>query len=280
MTLTGAAFTTGAGAAADTLKNHTSKMELCIEQLKIQLASGGDQELPEEIAILSRSISSLKHYVDRMKRHSQTIRLLEESCNLADMLGEAMPASLTGNSSIDVRVSIDGNVFWVCDKAHMIEVFSNILTNAAEAIRGSGSIEISGAFDKSDRHYLFDITDTGVGMDEDELPPTSFGFLAGQRPSSCRRTRLVACYRFSYSRYFSVCYPRFQPSAASGFIRSAREKCFIPFFHAACVLYNGDRLYAGDTRADRVNTGQEGKSLSFFPKKLTLVQTVRLVFFH
>ena len=149
------------------LKNQTSKMELCIEQLKQQFAAGDDQELPEEIAILSRSISALKYYIDRMKRHSQTIRLLEEPCSLAEMLEEAMPASLAGNNRITVLDRVGKHVFWVCDRIHMTEVFTNILTNAAEAIRGSGSVAISGTFEKS--HYLLRITDTGAGMNDDEL---------------------------------------------------------------------------------------------------------------
>ena len=157
----------GAEYTSHMLKNQTSKMELCIEQLKLQLASNGHEEPPEELAILSRSINTLKNYVDKIKRHSQNIHLLEEPYRLMELLADAMPFSLSVNTEITVHIGIPENVFWVCDKGHMTELFSNIITNAVEAIRESGTIEISGAYEKN--FYLLNISDTGVGMDDDTL---------------------------------------------------------------------------------------------------------------
>jgi len=142
------------------LKSQTSKMELCIEQLKTQF-----EQPPEELAILSRSIATLKSYMDKIKRQSQEIHLLEEPCRITEMLADAMSGILPQSSGITVNIGIADNVFCLCDKSHMTELFSNIITNAAEAIQGSGTIEITGAYDKSS--YLLRIKDSGIGMDDD-----------------------------------------------------------------------------------------------------------------
>lgn len=144
------------------LKSQTSKMELCIEQLKTQF-----EESPEELAILSRSISTIKGYMERIKRQSQVIHLLEEPCRITDLLADAMPVVLLQSFGITVNIGIADNVFCLCDKSHMTELFSNIITNAAEAIHESGTIEITGTYDKSS--YLLRIKDSGIGMDDDMI---------------------------------------------------------------------------------------------------------------
>jgi signal transduction histidine kinase len=49
----------------------------------------------------------------------------------------------------------------------MTEVFSNILINAAESMRTKGTIEITGAYEKS--AYRLSFKDNGSGMDDDAL---------------------------------------------------------------------------------------------------------------
>jgi len=164
------------------IKNQTAKMELCVNYLKENYP---EAEAPEELAILARSVSTLKTYVERIKRHLQTIKLVEERCRLLHLISEAMPVSLKDNPNISVNIEVDKDVFWLCDKRHMIEVFANILTNAAEAIRETGVIDIIGAYDKFG--YLLLINDNGFGIDEDMVgemftpyfttknTPTNFG---------------------------------------------------------------------------------------------------------
>ena len=149
------------------LKNQTSKMEMCLENLATGLASGESEELLEEVAILSRSITTLKNYVERMKRHSQEVRLQQESCRVAALLSDAIPAALLESKAITLNSSISGNVFLLCDKSHMTEVLSNIITNAAESIRENGVIEISDEYDKST--YTLRFKDNGEGMNEETL---------------------------------------------------------------------------------------------------------------
>jgi len=158
-----------AGKSADytshMLKNQTSKMELCLENLATGLASGDGEELLEEVAILSRSIATLKNYVERMKRHSQEVRIQQESCRVSDLLLDAIPTALLESKAIVLNNVIGENVFILCDKSHMTEVFSNIITNAIESIRENGVIEISDDYNKSTYSLMF--KDDGEGMSEE-----------------------------------------------------------------------------------------------------------------
>jgi signal transduction histidine kinase len=141
------------------LKNQTSKMEMCVENLQKQY---GDGESPEELAILSRSISNLNNYVARMARHSQSIVLLKEPCRIAELVADAMLGSPAGKLGVTAAADVPMDMLWECDKIHMTEVLSNIITNAVEAIRGSGAIAISAVRSGSD--CVLRIADTGVGM--------------------------------------------------------------------------------------------------------------------
>jgi signal transduction histidine kinase len=141
------------------LKNQTSKMELCIDNLRKQY---GDSERPEELAILSRSIATLKNYVARMARHSQSIVLLKEPCRIAELVADAMLVSPAGKLGVTAAADVPLDMLWECDKIHMTEVLTNIITNAAEAIKGGGAIAISAARNGSD--CALRVADTGVGM--------------------------------------------------------------------------------------------------------------------
>jgi hypothetical protein len=146
------------------IKNQTSKMELSIEHLKTLFAK---EELPQDFDILSRSISVLKNYTEKIKRHSQIILLYEEPHRLKELLTDAVLISKANEADVLINNAVDENIYLLCDKIHLTEVFSNIITNAVEAIRGKGVIEISGTSGKSS--YILRFTDNGIGMNADEI---------------------------------------------------------------------------------------------------------------
>ena len=159
----------GAEYTSHMLKNQTSKMEWCIENLKAQFEQT-DNKNPEELAILSRSIDTLRDYTDKIKRQSENIHLMEESFKLKELLEEALPVSLKeSKNNIQLQIDVPDGVFWICDKNHMTEAFLNIIMNAFEAVVERGRIEIFGEFDKSGMSYQLCFRDDGAGMDEEEL---------------------------------------------------------------------------------------------------------------
>jgi len=159
----------GAEYTSHMLKNQTTKMEWCIENLKTQYDRTGKNP-PEELAILSRSITTLKSYTDKMKKHSEAVHLFEEPCNIKVPIESALSSSPEAfQNGIPVRLSVEDNAFLLYDKTHMEETFANIILNAVEATHDAGAIEITGGYDKKGRYYLLKFTDHGVGMSREDV---------------------------------------------------------------------------------------------------------------
>ena len=150
------------------LKSHTPKMEMCINNLTDHIASlSEDREIPKEISILTSSVTSLTNYFNRINHHSQIIEIKEEVCSINDLFSDSILGLQHKNLRIKMLIKDSNSKSIQCDKSHMVEVFFNIITNASEATRENGIVEIS---DKADRKwYNLVIKDNGTGIDEDAL---------------------------------------------------------------------------------------------------------------
>lgn len=148
----------GAQYTSHMLKNQTFKMEWCIENLK-----AGYDTPPEELAILSRSIAAIKTYTDKAKKYSDAIRLLEEPCELRALIENGVLSNPN-----PVNISVPEDVYWVCDKTHMTEVFYNILKNAAEAAADASTIEVFEG-EQAGGFYTLIFKDHGVGMSSEDV---------------------------------------------------------------------------------------------------------------
>jgi len=151
------------------LKTQITNMNLSMHLLREHCSEKEmDAEAAEYLNILERSISSIEGYFDRVRSHSQIIRLKDEAfVRITDMLEKAALAALNKRPGVAVHVGIEENVSLLCDGVHMTEVFNNILTNAAEAMGENGIIEVYGKSLKS-KYQLF-FKDNGSGIDKDVI---------------------------------------------------------------------------------------------------------------
>lgn len=145
------------------LKNRTSKMDWCIANLKERFISDND-EVPEEIMILSRSVEELNNYVEKIRKQSQVIHISAESCSLKSLLEKSI-APYEHKAIIELELEYDITI--ICDKTHMAEVFLNIISNAVEASQNPAEIEISAKIIKKGDFCRITFTDHGIGMDEE-----------------------------------------------------------------------------------------------------------------
>ena len=151
------------------LKTQIINMNMSIYLIEKKYASSDNSgELSKHLGIISNSISYLEQYFDRIKHYSQPILLLnEDSYRVLDLVEEAMLVSLNSTAAIASSIDIEENVFILCDRIHIVEVFINIIKNAAEAISGNGLIEVTGKRHKK-RYQLF-FKDNGNGIDDNIL---------------------------------------------------------------------------------------------------------------
>jgi Signal transduction histidine kinase len=162
--------------ASHFLKSQTTNMRMSIYLLREYYNSSPDNydenDVVENLDIISRSISSIESYFDRIKHHSQAIRLEKEGLyRLTDLLTDAAAISLGIVPNIALHMDIDENVYIMCDELHMTEVFINIITNSVEAINekniDNGFIQITGH--KYRTKYNIYFKDNGTGIDSEIL---------------------------------------------------------------------------------------------------------------
>lgn len=151
------------------LKSQIVNMHMSIYLLEEHYAStDSNGAVSEYLDVLTRSISSLENYFDRIKHHSQIIQLKDDMFyRLSYILNEAMLISLNRISEISTHIDIEQNIWIKCDKIHMIEVFVNVITNAVEAMCKNGTIEVTGK--KEGSKYKLWFKDNGKGIDKGML---------------------------------------------------------------------------------------------------------------
>lgn len=148
----------GAEFTGHMMKNQAAKMEWCIENLQAQYR-GTQGEPPEELAILERSILSIKSYVEREKKYSDRVVLLEESCTIAGLMPRAL--------STDTRVALEVTGGLLCDRTHISEVFQNLVNNGLESMEKEGTVTVTEGYEQE--YYLLKFTDNGCGMEEETV---------------------------------------------------------------------------------------------------------------
>ena len=151
------------------LKNELAKMDWCVDHLrKKHLVE--HQPLPDEIEIISRSLVHIQSLTQKTMLYSGPITLKEEKWPLRDIIKESldMVGVFLGDQ---VSIKVDGSEGWVLygDKSHLIEVFNNLLQNAADAVNHRGEIEIDCYKDRKKPYFAIAIHDNGEGIARENI---------------------------------------------------------------------------------------------------------------
>jgi len=100
--------------------------------------------------------------------------VVPEPCTLSALIEESLGAAglMRGDrNGVRVAVSVRGPAAEQVDRRQMLRVLVNLLTNAREALRGSGDIELSaevtGPADARPGRLLLQVKDDGHGMSEE-----------------------------------------------------------------------------------------------------------------
>jgi len=161
--------------ASHVLNTHTINMKSSIYLLEVYNKvpeNNNCVKVSERLKILSNSISYLEDHFDRIKHHSQSITLKNESASrVMGMLKDAETAVRSIYQGISATISVSEEDAWWCDRVHMTEVFINIIKNAAEAMSGNGKIEITGVYGKAQLKHKYQLRfkDHGDGIDTDRV---------------------------------------------------------------------------------------------------------------
>ena len=136
-------------------KNETAKIEWCINNLEEKFKN---ETSPEEIKIIKNSMDRQKSMLNKIRKYSGEVLIFEENCDFCQII-----ADITNDVNPDKQISIINkiiNLNIICDKAHIYEVFFNIISNSIEA--ESSEIKLEAQY--KDDFLVINVTDNGKGM--------------------------------------------------------------------------------------------------------------------
>lgn len=106
--------------------------------------------------------------------------LIEETCDALSVLCEEKGLSLKQS------VGVASSAHVMCDKARFLQLMSNLIGNAIKFTDRGGLITV--AVTEDDEGFDFSVTDTGVGIQQEDLPHVFDQFWMARRRSGERMT--------------------------------------------------------------------------------------------
>lgn len=173
------------------LKNEIIKVEWCANNLAKK--SGPDSE--EELKIIFRSIEHIKDFIQKNQFYSRDIRLNCSVCSLYDLAESSVEdARRRLDKDITIENSCDRSIQVYCDPLHIGEVLNNLLDNAVDAIKDSGTIAVKcGAGRKS--QVVLTVEDNGIGIKPDAVQYLFKPYYSGKGGDEHLGLGLFYCFR-------------------------------------------------------------------------------------
>ena len=142
---------------AHALKNDLNKIDWCTALL--------DEQMPgnREVDIIRHSVEHLRALICRTKTHTDRVTLEPDFCDVRALFEQLIHETPHAPAlTLEVAACDDAPLF--CDKTHIHETLTNLISNASEAMRGSGRITLSYTHAKAARKAVISVSDNGPGM--------------------------------------------------------------------------------------------------------------------
>ena len=124
-----------------------------------------DEQMPgnREVDIIRHSVEHLRALICRTKTHTDRVTLEPDFCDVRALFEQLIHETPHAPAlTLEVAACDDAPLF--CDKTHIHETLTNLISNASEAMRGSGRITLSYTHAKAARKAVISVSDNGPGM--------------------------------------------------------------------------------------------------------------------
>ncbi len=135
----------------------------------------------DALAVIERTVANLRELMQQVAIVGRGPTVNPEPCVLSTLLEESLSAAglMRGDrNGVRVALSVRGPDSVRVDRRQMLRVLVNLLTNAREALRGSGVIELRAeveeAVDSQPGRLLLQVKDDGRGMTEEFIRTALF----------------------------------------------------------------------------------------------------------
>src|SRR5262245_59127078 len=151
---------------AHDLRNPLSIMTLTIQSIELSISHKRDHKLEEHLPILHDAISRIHHQISQVMGFVKTRPLDIELVSITKILDDAIQNI---NMPKNIAVTLPANdCSLMADSLQLSVVFSNILSNAVEAI-GAGEVSSVIRAIKGINNLVFEFEDSGVGISEENM---------------------------------------------------------------------------------------------------------------
>ena len=157
---------------AHELRNPLAPISNAVQLLEMK--GGESDEARWARQVIGRQTAHLTRLIDDLldvgRITSGKLELRREPCLLADVIRDASEVSQPLIAALNQRLEVrqpDEPVWLNVDKARLVQVVMNLLTNAAKYMPGHGVIRLHAEFDHSD--LLLRVLDDGIGISADQL---------------------------------------------------------------------------------------------------------------
>ena len=161
------------------IKNQVSGLSLVVENARRHLTDPEFQR--DAMQVVERTVQNLRQLMEHVAGVARPTVIQPDDVDLRKLVAEAM--TLCGlnegdNSGVRVSIRCHEGVRATVDPGLMARVLTNLLTNAREAVRPPGEIEIGAALDPGEKNgggrVTLSVRDTGEGMSEEFVRQSLF----------------------------------------------------------------------------------------------------------
>jgi hypothetical protein len=170
------------------IKNQVSGLSLVVDNARRHLADPEFQR--DAMKVVERTVQNLRELMAHVSGVGRPAVIQPGPCRVRELLDDAMAATgltLGGNDGVRVEVRYRGDDTVCIDRGQLVRVLTNLLTNAREALAGSGAIELEAEVERDRRGAVRDlilsVRDSGPGMSPEFVRESLFRPFATTKPS-------------------------------------------------------------------------------------------------
>ncbi|CAG7629761.1 sensor histidine kinase [Paenibacillus allorhizosphaerae] len=163
------AITSGTSILNHAIKNDVGKIRLFGEKIKTEAADGrtSPEQVVEDIEVIMAASQHIYDMLYRIQGQTQEVELHLEELHPAELLHECLHMLAPQLSSANVKEQYAYQGLLIGDRAQLTEVWTNVLTNALEAMPRGGDLTVR--LTETKRKIVVEIKDSGSGMEKSQL---------------------------------------------------------------------------------------------------------------
>lgn len=158
------AVTSGTAILHHAIKNDVGKMRLFSDKIRAYAESTNQPELLEDIQVVKIASQHIQDMISRVHRRTEDLVIQPREVELDVLIPSILKPYEPLLRNIKVQVTVPEG--WICflDPAQVGEALNNLISNAIDAMDGSGHLFIT--LREAKRELTIEVRDTGPGMDK------------------------------------------------------------------------------------------------------------------